>query len=123
MRLESVIQIYAGCQGAHCGRKPDSPGRDHLPRRSRVTAHERDYLTSKALTTRKRKALGKNTFAVPGKRKLPLNDPEHVRKAAQLFDKTQGLTPSEKKSAKSKIRKRAKQVGVKTTLQSRGLGR
>lgn len=57
------------------------------------------------LTTKKRNSLKDSDFAVPGKRKLPIHDCNHARNAAARLPLTKGLTPEERKTAKSKIQR------------------
>ena len=61
-----------------------------------------------------RDALPEEHFAVPGKRKLPINDEHHTRLAWDMVDRTQDLTPEERSSARSRIIKRAHELGVDT---------
>ncbi len=66
------------------------------------------------LTKEKRDSLPDSDFAVPGKRALPIMDVEHVRMAWKMVDKTKGLTPEERSSAKHKIVRRAHKLGIDT---------
>ena len=61
------------------------------------------------LKTKKRNALPDNSFAVPGKRKLPIHDCNHARNAAARLNQTQGLTPEEKRIAKQRIQRKLAQ--------------
>jgi hypothetical protein len=66
------------------------------------------------LTKEQRDALPADQFAVPGKRKLPIHDAEHVRLAWSMVDRTQGLTPGERSEARAHILRRGKELGVDT---------
>lgn len=66
------------------------------------------------LTKKDREAIPEEHFAVPGKRKLPINDERHTRLAWDMVDRTQGLTQEERSTARSRILKRAKQLGIDT---------
>src|SRR5574338_209777 len=65
------------------------------------------------LAYKKRKALPSSSFGVPGKRKFPLHDCNHVRNAMARFNQAKGLSPAEKSALKSKIMSRAKACGIK----------
>lgn len=67
-----------------------------------------------SLTKEQRDALPDEHFAVPGKRKLPIHDETHTRLAWDMLDKTKGLTPEERSIARSRIRGRAKVLGMDT---------
>src|SRR5437660_12474149 len=64
------------------------------------------------LSSSARDNLSSSDFAVPGKRKLPIHDADHVRAAMGRLGQTQGLTPQEKATAKSRIRAAAKKFGI-----------
>lgn len=68
-----------------------------------------------ALTKEQRDALPASDFAVPSKRALPMHDETHVRMAWNMVDKTKGLTPEERSSAKKKIVRRAHKLGIDTS--------
>lgn len=61
-----------------------------------------------------RNALPPEHFAVPGKRKLPINDETHTRLAWDMVDRTSGLTDEERSEARANIRRRAKELGIDT---------
>jgi hypothetical protein len=65
------------------------------------------------LTSKKRDRLPEETFAFPKERKLPLNDASHVRNAAARFNQVEGVSPTEKKTAKARIERAAKREDVK----------
>jgi hypothetical protein len=67
-----------------------------------------------ALTKEARDALPEEHFAVPGKRQLPIQDETHTRLAWDMVDRTKGLTPGERKAARSHILRRAKELGMDT---------
>jgi hypothetical protein len=52
-------------------------------------------------------------FAVPGKKKLPIHDAEHVRNAWSRLNQTKGLTDAEKKTARRRIIAAAKRFKIK----------
>jgi hypothetical protein len=64
------------------------------------------------ITTKQRKGLPKSSFAVPGKRKLPLDTCARVRNAMARFGQTQGLTSDEKRTAYNKIIRAANKCGI-----------
>jgi hypothetical protein len=68
-----------------------------------------------SLSKKERDALPDSDFAVPGKRKLPINDKRHVKLAWDMVDRTEGLTPEEKKTARARILRKAKSLGVDTS--------
>ena len=68
-----------------------------------------------ALTTQDRDALPASDFAVPGKRALPMHDVTHMKMAWSMVDNTKGLSPTERSEAKSRILRRAKELGVDTS--------
>jgi len=67
------------------------------------------------ITTKTRKGLPKGDFAVPGKRKLPLDTCARVRNAAARFNQTQGLTSAEKRTAYRKIISAANKCNIDIT--------
>ncbi len=67
------------------------------------------------LDKKARGAIPDEHFAVPGKRKLPLNDERHTRLAWDMVERTHGLTPAEKSEARRRIIKRAKELGIDTS--------
>lgn len=68
-----------------------------------------------ALTKEERDALPAKDFAVPSKRALPIHDKTHVSMAWKMVDRTEGLTPEERQSARRKILKRAEKLGMDTS--------
>ncbi len=56
------------------------------------------------LTTRKRKALKKSSFALPSKRKYPINNIAHARNA--LSRVSQFGTPGEKRTVRAAVDKK-----------------
>ena len=70
------------------------------------------------LSTDQRNAMSDSTYAFPKERKEPLNNASHVRNAAARFDQVKGVSPEEKKTAFSKIKKAAKKFGVDVTAKS-----
>lgn len=67
------------------------------------------------LTYQARKELDDDEFAVPGKRKLPINDEAHVRNAWDEVEYTEDLTDEERAEAKKKILAKAKKLGIDTS--------
>lgn len=67
-----------------------------------------------SLTKEARDKLPAEHFAVPGKRKLPIHDETHTRLAWDMVNRTQGLTPEERKAARAHIKHRAHELGVDT---------
>lgn len=61
-----------------------------------------------------RDALPDEHFAVPGKRKLPIPDAHHTRLAWTQVDRTEGLSPDERRVAKERIKRRAHELGIST---------
>lgn len=74
-----------------------------------------DRMPRDALSTEERHELDADQFAVPGKRKLPIENAKHVREAWDLLDDTDGLTAEEKTEAKRRILAAAKKFDVDTT--------
>ena len=64
------------------------------------------------LNANKRDKLPDSSFAFPKERKMPLNDASHVRNASARFNKVEGVSAAEKKTAKAKIQRAAKSKGV-----------
>lgn len=62
------------------------------------------------MTARKRKRLPKSSFALPGKRKYPVDTKARARNA--LARVAQHGTAAEKKAVKSKVRKRYPSIAV-----------
>jgi hypothetical protein len=67
-----------------------------------------------SLTKQQRDALKDDEFAVPGKRKLPIHDEKHVNMAWDMVDNTKDLTDEERKEARSRILKKAHELGIDT---------
>lgn len=61
-----------------------------------------------------RDALPGEDFAVPGKRMLPIHDEKHTRLAWDMVDRTKGLSDDERREARTRIKRRATALGVKT---------
>ncbi|MDR6381822.1 DUF6582 domain-containing protein [Paraburkholderia caribensis] len=66
------------------------------------------------LSKEERDALPSEHFAVPGKRKLPINDETHTRLAWDQVARTQGLSEAERSEARARILRRAKELGIDT---------
>ena len=73
------------------------------------------HSSSHTLSTEDRKEIPGDEYAFPKERKEPLTDESHVRNAIARFDQVKGVSPAEKKTAFSKIKKAAKKMGVKIT--------
>lgn len=54
-------------------------------------------------------------FAVPEKRALRIDDVTHVKLAWDMVDRTQGLTPAERRRARRRILRKAEQLGIDTS--------
>lgn len=67
------------------------------------------------LTKEARDELPESSFAVPSKRALPIQDATHVRMAWKMVNRTQGLTEAERKVARERILRKAKELGIDTT--------
>ena len=65
------------------------------------------------LSEKKRDKLPDSAFAFPKERKEPLTDASHVRNASARFNQVEGVSKSERESAKKRIEKAAKKFGVK----------
>lgn len=77
-------------------------GETHEQRMAAVPAHERDDLPD-------------SDFAVPETRQLLINDERHVRLAWDMVDRTQGLTPAQRRRARRQILARAKRLRIDTS--------
>src|SRR4051812_15337406 len=66
------------------------------------------------LDKKRRAALPDTEFAVPGKRKLPINDELHTRLAWGMVERTQGLTQDELVAARARILARAEELKIDT---------
>lgn len=66
------------------------------------------------LTKEQRESMKDSEFAVPSKRKLPMHDENHTRLAWDMVERTKDLTPDERRIAKERILKRAKELGMDT---------
>jgi hypothetical protein len=75
-----------------------------------TTKHKKRDTT---LSTAQKNRLPKSAFAFPDERKEPLPDAKHVRNAIARFDQVKGVTDAERDRAWNRIRKAAKQFGVK----------
>lgn len=69
-------------------------------------------LANDALNTEERNELTDEDFAVPGKRKLPIENEKHIKLAWDLLNDTEGLTVEEKAHAKTRILHAAKAHGM-----------
>jgi len=67
-----------------------------------------------SISSKERQNIPKNEFGVPGKRKYPLDNPEHIESAARLINHGD-ITTSEKKTLANKILRRANEEGVDTS--------
>jgi len=64
---------------------------------------------AKDLTTKDRKKLSKNSFALPGKRKYPIPDKAHARNA--LARVAHHGTPAEQKKVRAAVKRRFPSIG------------
>lgn len=74
-----------------------------------------DSLSAAKVSSKERKSMDDSDFAVPGKRKLLINDATHVKLAWDMVDRTKGLTPEEKKEARERILRKAHELGIDTS--------
>ena len=63
------------------------------------------------LTSKQRKALPTKSFAIPGKRAYPIEDPGHAKNA--LARVSQHGTPSEKATVRSAVHRKYPKMGKK----------
>jgi len=63
------------------------------------------------LRAKKRKRLGKKSFALPGKRKYPIHDKKHARNA--LSRVAQHGTAAEKKRVRAAVHRKYPKIGKK----------
>jgi hypothetical protein len=70
---------------------------------------------SHTLSTEGRNRIDDSKFAFPKERKEPLENASHVRNAIARFNQVQDVSPSERKTAASRIKSAAKKFGVKTS--------
>ena len=66
------------------------------------------------LSKLERDALPPSAFAVPGKRKLLIQDASHLRFAWDELERTEGLSEAEREEARRRILARARELGVDT---------
>jgi len=74
-----------------------------------TTPFEKELYVAKDLTTKDRKKLSKNSFALPGKRKYPIPDKAHARNA--LARVAQHGTPAEQKKVRAAVKRRFPSIG------------
>jgi hypothetical protein len=77
------------------------------------TRHPQEALMAKSpkLTAKKRNRLKSSTFALPGKRKYPIDTPGRARNA--LSRVAQHGTPAEKKAVRAKVKRKYPSIGKK----------
>lgn len=92
--------MYRVLQAAHAA-GIDAGAVTGLVRHARLTQAERD-------------ALPEDMFAVPKKRQLPIRDPDHVRDAWDMVDRTADLTDAERAEARRRILARAHTLHLDT---------
>lgn len=68
-----------------------------------------------ALTKKQREKIPAKHFAVPETEQLPIEDEVHVKMAWKMVDKTKGLSPEQRKTARSRIIHRAHELGMDTS--------
>lgn len=66
------------------------------------------------LSAEERDRMAPELFAVPAKKELPIRDPDHVRLAWDMVDRTTGLSAIERRQARGRILARARQLGIDT---------
>jgi hypothetical protein len=64
------------------------------------------------LSDKERDELPDSAFAFPKQRKEPLTDAEHVRNALSRFDQVEDVSAEDRREAKRRIERAAKQFGV-----------
>lgn len=67
------------------------------------------------LDKKQREALPNELFAVPAKRKLPINDEHHTRGSWEMVDKAITLSDAERSEARRRILHRAKDLNIDTS--------
>jgi hypothetical protein len=68
-----------------------------------------------ALTKKQRDKIPAKHFAVPETEQLPIEDEVHVKMAWKMVDKTKGLSPEQRSSARKRIINRAHELGMDTS--------
>lgn len=68
-----------------------------------------------SLTKEQRDALPDSDFAVPGKRALPMHDQTHTKLGWDMVDRTKGLSDEERRTARERLKRRAKELGINTS--------
>jgi hypothetical protein len=61
-----------------------------------------------------RDALPDSDFAAPRTRQLPMHDEKHTRLAWDMVDRAKGLSDTERREARTRIKTRASELGIKT---------
>ncbi len=80
-----------------------------------VVVGDQEMAAADALSTEGREDLKDSDFAVPGKRKLPIENEKHTRLAWDLLDDTDGLSAEEKAEARRRIKAAAKRFDIDTS--------
>lgn len=81
-----------------------------------LSAPSKKEAMPKELSTKDRKKLNKNSFALPGKRKYPIPDKAHARNT--LARVAQHGTPTEQKKVRAAVRKRFPSIGNRKAKKS-----
>lgn len=68
-----------------------------------------------SLTKEHRDALPDSDFAVPETRDMPMHDATHVKMAWKMVDRTKGLSPAQRSTARKRIIHKAHELGVDTS--------
>jgi hypothetical protein len=68
-----------------------------------------------SLTKEQRDAMSDDMFAFPRTRQVPMNDETHTRLGWDMVDRTKGVTDEERREARHRLLRRAKELGIDTT--------
>lgn len=68
-----------------------------------------------ALDAKRRSLLTAEQFAVPDKRKLPIENAKHIRMAWDMLARTTGISGAERTEAKKRILARARAMHIDTS--------
>jgi hypothetical protein len=67
-----------------------------------------------SLTKEQRDAMSDDMFAFPRTRQVPMNDETHTRLGWDMVDRTKGVTDDERREARHRLLRRAKELGIDT---------
>jgi hypothetical protein len=86
--------------------------RDEMPIDKTIERLKETIESAAPITGPQRRNLPSSKFAVPGKRKLPLDSCSRVKNSMARFNQTQGLTSEERRTAFNKIVRAARKCGI-----------